>query len=57
MLQVKEGGFYTSVQDLGRFGFRHLGVPVAGAADLLSAGRVNGLLENPESAAVLEMTM
>lgn len=45
------------MQDLGRFGYRHLGVPVAGAADLLSARRVNGLLENPESAAVLEMTM
>ncbi len=57
MLQVKEAGFFTSVQDLGRFGYRHLGVPVAGAADHLSAGRVNGILENPESAAVLEMTM
>ena len=57
MLQVKEPGFFTSVQDRGRFGYRHLGVPVAGVADRLSAGRVNGLLENPEAAAVLEMTM
>lgn len=57
MLQVKEAGFYTSVQDLGRYGYRHLGVPVAGAADQLSSGRVNGILENQESAAVLEMTM
>ena len=57
MLHVKEGGFYTSIQDQGRFGYRHLGVPVAGAADQIAAGRVNGLLENPETAAVLEMTM
>ncbi len=57
MLQVKEAGFYTTIQDQGRFGYRHLGVPVSGAADQIAAGRVNGLLENPESAAVLEMTM
>ena len=57
MLQVREAGFYTSVQDQGRFGYRHLGVPVAGVADQIAAGRVNGLLENPEMAAVLEMTM
>ena len=57
MLQVKESGFYTTIQDLGRFGYRHLGVPVAGAADQIAASRVNGLLENPEMAAVLEMTM
>ena len=57
MLHVKEAGFYTSIQDQGRFGYRHLGVPVSGAADQLAAGRVNGLLENPETAAVLEMTM
>ncbi|MBC2840456.1 biotin-dependent carboxyltransferase family protein [Robiginitalea sp. SC105] len=57
MLKVKEPGFYTTVQDSGRKGYRHLGVPVAGACDRIAAGRVNSLLENDPGAALLEMTM
>ena len=36
MIRFREKGFYTSIQDKGRFGFRHLGVPVAGALDQIS---------------------
>jgi biotin-dependent carboxylase-like uncharacterized protein len=57
MITVKESGFYSSIQDLGRFGYRHFGVPVSGAADQISASRVNALLENDSNAALLEMTM
>jgi biotin-dependent carboxylase-like uncharacterized protein len=57
MIRVKEAGFYTTVQDLGRFGFRHFGVPVSGVADAISALRVNAMLENSPEDAVLEMTM
>ena len=57
MLKVLKPGFYTSIQDLGRFGFRHLGVPVSGATDLSSAHRANALLENEMDNAVLEITM
>jgi biotin-dependent carboxylase-like uncharacterized protein len=57
VLKVLKPGFYTSIQDLGRFGYRHLGVPVSGATDLSSAQRTNALLENEMDDAVLEITM
>ena len=33
MIEVLDSGFYTSIQDEGRKGYRHLGVPVSGAMD------------------------
>ena len=57
MIQVIKPGFYTSIQDRGRFGFRHFGVPVAGVMDHRSAQLANELLENDPDAAVLEITM
>ncbi|MGD1945178.1 MAG: biotin-dependent carboxyltransferase family protein [Croceivirga sp.] len=57
MLKVLKSGFYTTLQDVGRFGFRHKGVPVSGTMDDLARYRVNSLLENKTDAAVLEITM
>src|SRR5690606_29620858 len=57
MLKLLKSGLYTTVQDLGRFGYRHKGVPVAGVMDSFAAQRTNRLLENPPEAAVLEITM
>jgi biotin-dependent carboxylase-like uncharacterized protein len=58
MIEVVEAGWLTSVQDpLGRPGWRHLGVPVGGAADAWSARLANRLVGNPDDAAVVEMTM
>lgn len=57
MLKVIKSGFFTTVQDLGRFGFRHMGVPVSGAMDQAAASLANAMLENDENAAVLEITM
>lgn len=57
MLKVLKSGFYTSVQDLGRFHYRNKGVPVSGVMDELSVFKANSLLENDENAAVLEITM
>jgi biotin-dependent carboxylase-like uncharacterized protein len=45
------------VQDLGRPGFGHLGVPHSGAADAASLQLANRLLGNPEGAAGLELTL
>jgi biotin-dependent carboxylase-like uncharacterized protein len=45
------------VQDLGRTGFAHLGVPQAGAVDVRSARLANRLVGNAESAALLEVTL
>lgn len=57
MIVVLEPGRFTSLQDFGRTGFAHLGVPRAGAADTLSLRQANLLVGNPEYAAALEMTL
>lgn len=57
MLKVLKSGFYTSVQDLGRFHLRNKGVPVSGVMDEISVFKANTLLENEITDAVLEITM
>jgi biotin-dependent carboxylase-like uncharacterized protein len=57
MLNIIKSGFFTTVQDTGRFGYRDKGVPVAGVMDSYSVSMVNTLLENKENSAVLEITM
>jgi len=53
-LEIIEPGPMTTVQDLGRKGFRHLGVTLGGAADPISQRVANRLVGNPDGAAVLE---
>jgi len=50
-------GFFTTVQDRGRYGYAHLGVSPAGAADPLSFRIANLLVGNEDNAPVLEMTL
>lgn len=50
-------GLATTVQDLGRPGLRHLGVPLSGAADPISLGLANAALGAPANAAALECTI
>ena len=57
MVKVLKSGYYTSVQDLGRFGYREKGVPVSGVMDEQSAIFANKLLNNSTNLAVLEITM
>lgn len=57
MLKVLKSGFFTTVQDKGRFNFRDKGVPVSGVMDAISFHKVNALLENNDNDAVLEITM
>jgi biotin-dependent carboxylase-like uncharacterized protein len=45
------------VQDLGRFGYAHLGISASGAADALALRAGNLLVGNAENAAALEMTL
>ncbi|MFE5855899.1 biotin-dependent carboxyltransferase family protein [Streptomyces sp. NPDC056500] len=56
-LAVVRAGALTTVQDLGRPGHAHLGVPRSGALDLDAARLVNRLVGNAESTAVLETTL
>lgn len=57
MLKVLKSGFFLTVQDLGRFGYRDIGVPVSGAMDKIAVKRANLLLDNAPNDAVLEITM
>lgn len=50
-------GLLTTVQDLGRWGFQSLGVPVSGAMDTFSHRIANVLVGNDQSAATLEVTV
>lgn len=56
-IEVVEPGLLATVQDLGRGGAAALGVARSGALDRGSARTANRLIGNPESAAVIEVTM
>lgn len=53
---VVRAGALTSVQDGGRHGLRHLGVPCSGALDVAAWRLANRLVGNPGGAATLETT-
>jgi 5-oxoprolinase (ATP-hydrolysing) subunit C len=54
---VAKSGAQTCVQDLGRDGWRHIGVGRAGALDPTQAALANRLVGNTSDAAVLEIAM
>jgi antagonist of KipI len=54
---VRSAGFLTSVQDLGRTGFRQSGVSLGGALDAHALRVANALVGNSDNAAGLEMTL
>jgi biotin-dependent carboxylase-like uncharacterized protein len=56
MIDVIRAGLLTTVQDLGRHGYRHLGVAMSGALDRLSFEVGNRLVGNRPDAAGLEIT-
>ncbi len=53
-IKVIHPGLATSVQDLGRPGYFHLGIPLSGAMDRFACRCANWLVGNDEGAAVLE---
>jgi antagonist of KipI len=54
---VLAAGLQTSIQGMGRFGHRHLGVGTAGALDGYSARVGNWLVGNDANSALLEITL
>jgi antagonist of KipI len=54
---VKRAGFLTSVQDVGRTGFRQFGVSTSGTLDSFALRVANLLVGNDEGAAGLEITL
>src|SRR5690606_15602796 len=57
MINVLSPGLFSTIQDMGRFGYRDKGVPVSGAMDAASAQLANMLLGNNNNDAVMEITM
>ena len=53
-INVKTSGFATTIQDLGRPGYYHLGIPIGGAMDRFAMRCANMLVGNDEGAAGLE---
>jgi len=56
-LRVKNPGMFSTIQDLGRYGYTHLGISIVGASDRLSLRIANLLVGNEENAPALEMTL
>jgi biotin-dependent carboxylase-like uncharacterized protein len=57
VIAVVKPGLLTTVQDLGRAGYAHLGVARSGALDAPSLARANALVGNPLTDAGLETTL
>lgn len=53
-LKIMKPGLATSIQDLGRIGYFHLGIPIGGAMDRYALRTANMLVGNDEGAACLE---
>jgi biotin-dependent carboxylase-like uncharacterized protein len=53
-LRIVQLGFSTTIQDRGRHGLVHLGVPTAGAVDRRVHDQMNRLVGNPPDAATIE---
>ena len=57
VFQVLKPGFFTTVQDLGRYGYLRYGVPISGAMDTFSLVAANLLVANDPDDACLEITL
>ncbi len=53
-VKILNPGLSTTVQDLGRPGYYHLGIPISGGMDRFALRAANMLVGNDEGAAVLE---
>lgn len=53
-IEVVKPGLSSTIQDLGRPGYYHLGIPMGGAMDRLAIKAANLLVGNPESFAAIE---
>lgn len=56
-IEVRKPGLLSAVQDQGRQGFYHLGIPPSGAMDQVSFRAANLLVRNDETAGALECAL
>lgn len=52
--EVRRPGLYTTIQDTGRGGYRHLGLPASGAMDRAALHMANAIAGNGSGAAAIE---
>jgi biotin-dependent carboxylase-like uncharacterized protein len=57
MIEVIHPGFYTSIQDQGRMGFRHLGIPISGAMDNRAFDLAHLLMGETANTTLIECTL
>ncbi len=57
MITVLKPGFFSTIQDQGRWGYQAFGMPVAGAMDRYAFRLANLLVGNKPEAAMIEMSM
>ena len=57
MIEIIDAGFYSSIQDQGRMGYRHLGVPVSGAMDQKAFDLAHQLLGKTLDFSCIECTL
>jgi len=57
VFNVLNPGFFTTIQDLGRYGFLKYGVPISGAMDTFSLTAANLIVGNNPNDAGLEITL
>lgn len=57
MIRIIRAGRLNSIQDMGRSGFRHLGICQSGALDRTALSIANLLVGNPTDAATIEFTL
>ncbi len=56
-IEITRPGLATTIQDAGRPGYYHLGIPLSGALDQYALVMANLLVGNDEGAAVIEATL
>jgi len=56
MFEILSAGLFSTIQDMGRYGYRSMGVPSSGVMDQYSARLANALLDNDENCAMIECT-
>ena len=57
MIRVESPGFFTTVQDIGRFGWEQYGLPQSGAMDAQALQSANVLVGNEPNEGALEITV
>ena len=54
-VQIVKHGIMDTLQDKGRYGFQHIGIPPCGYMDYLSAQLANVIVGNPKEAPIFEL--